>query len=446
MTRYFTPFLEALCLSDLVRSRLRYLFFFLIIVLNFSCKKEESDLITLLHEKYANLHVNNPAAKKAALIEITNFLKTHPLNEDSIHEVRQKLHRLRDGHVVLYKNKKEIFEGHGKSPLHFKTGSQLIEECPECIPPLKAGLYQIEKVEDMQLEKWFEVVADLVPASTIHARNYRAVRILLGEHLYKAQVNLVLKDQKNRLYHTHLFAQRNSNGYQHDCIEGVHIEENIFQLKIKTFWCDQGNPALDREKVYKNFEAQWNRTIQLIRPEDKIILDLRENGGGGDWEVMLVANTFFGKSVFMDEYQYLESTRPGWKKFITQKFPGLFPLWAKRREEYVLQTYKPSHFLNQFVITLISPGCFSSCETIAAIMKFEKRSKLIGETTHGGSGDPVLYPIKGTDYSVSLPACLVWKKDGTLFEGEGVKPDMLIDHNNLNSDNDSLQSAISLMH
>lgn len=93
---------------------------------------------------------------------------------------------------------------------------------------------------------------------------------------------------------------------------------------------------------------------------------------------------------------------------------------------------------------ITSAGCFSSCETIASVLKNEKRSKVIGSTTHGGSGDPLFFPIKGTHYSLNLPTCVNWQNPGVYYEGVGVKPDIIMHQNPNIAEDNLLKAAIDL--
>ena len=177
---------------------------------------------------------------------------------------------------------------------------------------------------------------------------------------------------------------------------------------------------------------------------------MRENGGGGELEVAYVLNSFYKKSVFLYHYKYLRKTHPGLSKlkekiwlfnhslwapdesyytnhaplskkiFIENKVNSLLP-WAPD-ESYNVPPSKFTFFNNK-IITLISAGCFSACETIASALKLDQRSLLMGSRTHGGSSEPFDYQIKGTPYSLNLPACLTWQKNGKLYEGVGVPPD-----------------------
>ena len=79
------------------------------------------------------------------------------------------------------------------------------------------------------------------------------------------------------------------------------------------------------------------------------------------------------------------------------------------------------------VICLVGPGCVSSGEGLALMMKALDHVTLIGQPTRGASGNP---------QPVTLPnGVKVWysrwvsmEADGTPIEGRGVQPDIVVDH------------------
>ena len=96
-------------------------------------------------------------------------------------------------------------------------------------------------------------------------------------------------------------------------------------------------------------------------------------------------------------------------------------------EDYTLGPNPDRTFFKNQVNVLISPGCFSSCEGLAAAFKNQRRAKLFGSQTHGGAGEPRFFPIGNTDYTINLPTCIAWQGNGELFEGVGITPDEKIE-------------------
>jgi C-terminal processing protease CtpA/Prc len=79
------------------------------------------------------------------------------------------------------------------------------------------------------------------------------------------------------------------------------------------------------------------------------------------------------------------------------------------------------------VVCLVGPGCVSSGEGFALMMKALDHVRLVGQPTRGASGNP---------HPVTLPnGVKVWysrwvsmEADGTPIEGRGVQPDITVRH------------------
>lgn len=430
--------MEVLCSTVQGLSKIPFVLF-IFLFLSSSCQKRGDDLPRLLKNHYANLEINNPEKKAAVIRELEQILSTHSLNKDSLHKVQIKLNELNDGHVVLYDEKGEIKKGHGESGLIFFTGSTVIASCLDCSPPLQTDKYSIVKINDKSFGDWLENSRYFVAASSEWGREFRSVRELLSERMYADKIELTVQDSTGKIRKTIVTPKNKSSKAQ--CITGQRLNDSVFKINIHSLWCDYGKSGLIREIIRENFNQAWEKIVHQVKPDDKIILDLRENGGGGDDEVKIVIRTFFARKVFMDQYQYLFVHQPGWKKWLP--FSGR---WAKPEDEFIESQSNSGKLKNNKMTALISAGCFSSCETIASILKQEKRAPLIGSRTHGGSGDPKIFPIKNSPFAVNLPTCLVKQKNNSFFEGVGVEPDYAINQRHNSTADDVLQYAIKVLH
>jgi hypothetical protein len=264
-----------------------------------------------------------------------------------------------------------------------------------------------------------------VAASTLWGRHYRVIH-LLNLSKDKSVNSLLLESTSGEIVLTKL-NWRVLKEIPPQCVSGERLKKDIFKLNILSLWCDDTTAAIPmgREQVYENFKEQFNTVISKINANDKVIIDIRENGGGGDKEVEYVLNAFNEKSVYMYRYKYLRKTHPGKRKFLEKFSPFNTELWSIDEYDYTNLEHRPvKTFFTNKVAVLLSAGCFSSCETIASAFKLEKRALLIGSRTHGGSGDPVIFPIKETPYSINLPTCVNWQKNDEVYEGIGVPPDL----------------------
>lgn len=379
------------------------------------------DLISLLNDHYANLYVNEKH-KRSVLEDLEKLLETHELNDQNIPVISKILNRIGDGHVVIHKNSTRpppMYE----SSLEFYPGSKEVKSCSDCSPQISSGKYRIIRVNQQNLNKYLQENSYTVPASTWWGRKYRILRSLsINEST--PDIELKLRSSDGKTIRTKLNWTQNELKIK-TCASGERLEENIYKLNVFSFWCDDPtNRDESRKIILQRFKDQFDQAVSQIKPDDSIVLDLRENGGGSDQEVEYVLNTFNEKSVFMYKFQHLNATTIGPKLWIHTYLPFFSSLWDSVGYIYSSIKRNPAkyHLYNNMMVTLVSAGCFSSCEGLASALKFENRSILVGSTTHGGAGDPVQMPIKGTQYSINLPSCIVWQKDDSLFEGRGVFP------------------------
>lgn len=138
---------------------------------------------------------------------------------------------------------------------------------------------------------------------------------------------------------------------------------------------------------------------------DALIIDLRNNKGGGNTNQLLA-------SYLLDEPTVLVELR----------YRGRAPLqnWT--------QPYVPGkRYLGKPVYVLTSGRTFSAAEGFAFAMQNSKRATLVGATTRGGGNPNTFVPI-GADFLVSIPiGQAVDPETGKGWDGVGVKPDLAVD-------------------
>lgn len=154
------------------------------------------------------------------------------------------------------------------------------------------------------------------------------------------------------------------------------IESRVLFIKIPSWFTELGE--IDKKLVsfcQKNSEKY-----------DTIVIDVRENHGGNSKIAYNFSEIFFKKTI---EYgQFVKKNKRGKLKTNIGKL-------------------KPNKniFIDKPIAILISNKCFSSNELFLAPFKISKRAVLIGETTAGGSANPVAEIIKidGKKYVVRIP-------------------------------------------
>jgi C-terminal processing protease CtpA/Prc len=415
---------------------------FLLILSACSSRTPEEQLLRQLEEKYANLYFNNEAHKRKVIDELREYLKTHELNDDHINDIHHLLNRINDGHVVLFDERADKNQKFSNG-IKFVVGSDLVESCPDCTPALAKDKYEILDVNNKPFKDFLMQNKYEVAASTDWGRYFRLTRLLKEKNNNEATV-LKLKNTSGKIITTNLNWKPVSDKPL-VCVSGERLAPDVYKVSVTSLWCDDSKGSWSREQVYDNFKNQFDGALSNANQNDRLIMELRENGGGGDEEVEYILNAFHEKPVFFYHFKYLRKTHPGKRKWFEKFWPFKLSLWADDEYEYTDTKYRPKKtFYKNKMATIISSGCFSSCETIASILKNEKRSIVIGSTTHGGSGDPVIFPIKGTPYSINIPTCVNWQEPGLVYEGVGVQPNIAMEQNPKIKEDNILKSAIDL--
>jgi hypothetical protein len=408
-----------------------------------SSRTPEEQLLHLVEDKYANLYFNNEAHKRKVIKDLREYFNSHKLGDDNINEIHHILNRINDGHVVMFDERAEKNQRYSNE-LKFLIGSDLIESCLDCNPVLTKDKYEILEVNNQPFKIFLIQKKYEVAASTDWGRHFRLTR-LLQEKKDNDATTLKLKKISGQIVTTKLY-WKPSEEKPLVCVSGERLSPDVFKVHVADLWCDdsRGN-GWSRKQIFSNFKKQFDDVMKNANENDRIIMELRENGGGGDEEVEYVINAFNEKSVFMYHYQYLRKTHPGKRKWVEKIWPFKLSLWAASEYQYTnLENRPPKTFYKNKMATMTSAGCFSSCETIASILKNEKRSVVIGSRTHGGSGDPVIFPIKGTPYSINIPTCVNWQLPNMPYEGVGVHPNIVMEQNPKIQEDNILKSAIDL--
>jgi hypothetical protein len=176
---------------------------------------------------------------------------------------------------------------------------------------------------------------------------------------------------------------------------GVHKVEwlpaKIAYLKIDRFYgADESRAAFDA-------------ALTLAGPASAVVIDLRENGGGSDANVLL-ASYFFGDRTLFNEILWRDmDTTPFWTD------PSVRPQLPQTP-----------------VYILTSARTFSAAEAFAYSMQQRKRATIVGERTAGGANPNRYFPLgSGLAVSISIGKTVnpVTKSN---WEGVGVEPDIAV--------------------
>ena len=165
------------------------------------------------------------------------------------------------------------------------------------------------------------------------------------------------------------------------------------------------------------------------RDAKALIIDARNNGGGGLGEMNLVFRKIFAKPttlVIMDIRQAVEEKHgtPFGEDPSLRKVSG--PATVIRREHFVTPAAAPGSMRDAKVYLLTSKNTFSAAEHLSLSLKRTRRAVLIGEATGGGAHFGGMAPM-GEGYAAFIPVGRTFDPDtGQSWEGVGVQPDAAV--------------------
>jgi C-terminal processing protease CtpA/Prc len=79
------------------------------------------------------------------------------------------------------------------------------------------------------------------------------------------------------------------------------------------------------------------------------------------------------------------------------------------------------------VVCVLGPGCVSSGEGFAKMMKALPQVTIVGLPTRGSSGNPSPFTLPGVPVMVMYSRWVDMQPDGTPVEGRGIPPEILVD-------------------
>jgi len=137
-----------------------------------------------------------------------------------------------------------------------------------------------------------------------------------------------------------------------------------------------------------------------------LILDLRQNGGGGPESVALVCSYFFERPVRLNDVYTRASD--------------------ETRQYWTRASVAGTRFLNKDVFILTSGATFSAAEDFSYAMKNLRRATIVGDVTRGGA-HPVGTRRASDHFILAIPMSRsISPITQTDWEGVGVEPDVKV--------------------
>jgi hypothetical protein len=216
-----------------------------------------------------------------------------------------------------------------------------------------------------------------------------------------------------------------------DQLEGK-VECGSFATVAKTkldgfgYFLMQNQGSATKETVEKAAKA-----IRDLNDAPGFIVDLRRSNGGSEPLAQEIAKLFCDKSVVYAKSKYRSG--PGHDEF-------------GKIYERKLEAGKGAAFTKP-VACLLGPGCISSGEGFAKMMKALPHVTTVGLPTAGASGNPRPVKLGETGITVYHSSWVDILPDGTAIEGKGVPPEIEVrETNNAYKDADpTLAKALEIV-
>jgi C-terminal processing protease CtpA/Prc len=214
----------------------------------------------------------------------------------------------------------------------------------------------------------------------------------------------------------------------------IEKDSSIAVMKIKSFMI--GRYRTFYEESFGKIDYHKSKTL---------ILDLRNNGGGQQSEIIDLYSYLADSSfVFLDKTQVASKTsllsalknQPVWLKIL---FAPFYPFtYFKVHKEQDGKYYYPSyvsklHKTNPFgfkgkIYVLINGGCFSASSIISSNLKGSKRATFVGEETGGDYNGTVAglmpaFKLPNSGIKIRIGLMLDVPHYKTNIEGHGIFPD-----------------------
>lgn len=165
--------------------------------------------------------------------------------------------------------------------------------------------------------------------------------------------------------------------------------------------------------------AAIDATMARLAGARALVLDLRDNLGGGEVALRQLMGHFAPEPMRLEDIQF-RRCKPD-----PADVEGCVPDGRDTFERFANPVTAPA-FPDQPIVVLVGPGTFSAAEAVAYDLQAAGRATIIGEAT-GGGANPSTGMDLGPWFTVIMPIGEARHPlTGTNWEGVGVQPDVVV--------------------
>ncbi len=363
-----------------------------------------------------------------------------------------------DGHTRLAEDLDESLEP-GYAPFLAGTcGDRLVAFRPDRSGFLEAGMPFLKSIDGLDVARWLAAAAPLVPAGSEAFVRQATARMLRHLGHLRAELGLPSRPKvevevesadgsKHRRLNLPIVPTKPVFG---DWPRGDSrlLEGNVGYLRISRM--DDDPSFVDSLLV----------ALDRFRDVRGLVIDVRENGGGSRVLIPRLFARFMGpedpprignvaayrlgpgedparpEGYLADRFLFPASS-PHWspaERGAVEAFGRSFrPRWSPPTGEFSVWHHfvvQPPGSGSPFpapVVVLMDEGCFSATDILLGTFKGWRNVTLLGTPSGGGSGRARPATLARSGIRIQLSSMASFRPDGTLYDGEGVEPDVLVE-------------------
>ena len=363
---------------------------------------EKTECIKFVNEISTNILDTFPFEsddqKKNFIIEIDNLLEKNDVLSDAellCKNIRISIASLDNSHTFLIEKNKEKQFGL-ESGIYYKANKFWFNT--------ENGTFEILRLNNISISELIEEKIKEIGGGTYDSKIGVALdKISTSEN--EENVTLEVRDlngEQNKIQ-TKFSKKHKSNERKY--VESKILGESIGYLNV-TSW--SSHVKVNDKDISELIEDE----LKNLNNCDSLIIDNRQNGGGNSDFAEKLAGHFIQKNTkYCKVSTRISKTNEMIEKDITINSEG--------------------DFLNKKIVILTGPRSISSSEMFVLMLKDTGKAITIGQTTGGGSGNPIFFDLHlgNKDFLLGVSRWRMYRNNGEEIEGNGIEPDITVEIN-----------------